>query len=71
MQQDENDNEYSAENFLKLPKDLQVKIYFGVAQELFKRNQQTTIAIEFMNRALKMAPNLAKWLIYGDCYNDN
>lgn len=61
MKQEQEDNEYSCENFLKLSKESQAEIYFGVAQVLFKQGK-TQLAIQFMQRALNINPNL---LLYG------
>ena len=57
MKQEQENDEYSCENFLKLPKESQAEIYFGVARVLFKQGK-TKLAIEFMQAALKINPNL-------------
>ncbi len=62
-------NEYSLENLLKLPKNQQADIYFGVARELFRRNQGM-IAAAFMTRALTINPELLVIGSYDD-YDDD
>ena len=56
------EQKYTLEELEKLPLEDQALIYFGVARVLFNR-KQTMLAIQFMQKALIINPNLL--------FNDN